>query len=212
MTSEHPITLCIVEDNRGTRRDLLAMLHQESKMRCLADYPTGEAAIAGLARNHPDVALIDINLPGMSGIELVRVLKVKHPSLQMLILTSYEESALIFDALRAGASGYLLKQAIPDELISAIEDVHAGGSPMSFHIARKVVSYFHEVKTNDREVQALSPRELEILSLLAQGFLVKEISDRLGIAFHTARAHLRRIYEKLHVQSRSEAIVKYLGR
>jgi DNA-binding NarL/FixJ family response regulator len=178
----------------------------------VGEYEAGEPALAGILHSPPDVALIDINLPGMSGIELVTRLKAKRPELQMLILTSYEESALIFNALRAGASGYLLKKSIPAELLPAIEEVHAGGSPMSFQIARKVVTYFHDLQNAHHEVETLSPREHEILSLLAQGYLIKEISDQLGIAFHTARTHLRHIYEKLHVQSRSEAILKYLGR
>jgi DNA-binding NarL/FixJ family response regulator len=212
MARELPTTVSIVEDNRGTRDNLIAVLQHEPRLRCLADYGSGEAALAGIVRTPPDVALIDIHLPGISGIELVGQLKAKVPSLQMLILTSYEESALIFDALRAGASGYLLKKSIPEELIAAIEEVHAGGSPMSFQIARKVVTYFHALENSNRDVQKLSPREHEILSLLAQGYLIKEISDRLGIAFHTARTHLRHIYEKLHVQTRSEAILKFLGR
>jgi DNA-binding NarL/FixJ family response regulator len=210
MARGNPISVAVVEDNRGTRDSVVSVLH-EAGLRCVGDYATGEAAIAGIPRHPPEVALIDINLPGISGIELVRQLKAKLPILQVLILTNYEESTLIFDALRAGASGYLLKKTIPEELIAAIEDVHAGGSPMSFHIARKVVTYFHELQHAHRDVQTLTSREHEILTLLAQGYLIKEISDRLGIAFHTARTHLRHIYEKLHVQSRSEAIVKFLG-
>lgn len=211
MASENPINVAIVEDNHGTRDTVVAIL-REAGMRCVGDYATGEAALAGIAREPPQVALIDINLPGMSGIELVRQLKHKVAALQLLILTSYEESTQIFDALRAGASGYLLKKSIPGELIAAIEQVQAGGSPMSFHVARKVVTYFYEAQTANREVEKLSPREHEILTLLAQGYLIKEISDRLGIAFHTARTHLRHIYEKLHVQSRSEAIARFYGK
>ena len=210
------ITVCIVEDNRGTRDSLVALLAQEPRVRCLAAYATGEAALAGIPVEKPAVALVDINLPGMDGIELVAQLKLKLPELQLLILTSYEESTLIFNALRAGASGYLLKKSIPEELVSAIEQVHAGGAPMSSQIARKVVGYFRQLETPppgaDADVQKLTAREQEILSLLAQGYLIKEISDRLGIAFHTARTHLRHIYEKLHVQSRTEAVLKFLGR
>jgi DNA-binding NarL/FixJ family response regulator len=151
----------------------------------------------------------------MDGIELVAKLKLKLPELQMLILTSYEESALIFNALRSGASGYLLKKSIPDELIPAIEQVHAGGSPMSFQVARKVVQFFRQLESPAApippDVQKLTTREQEILALLAKGYLIKEISDQLGIAFHTTRTHLRNIYEKLHVQSRSEAMLKYFG-
>jgi DNA-binding NarL/FixJ family response regulator len=203
-----------VEDNRATRESLAAVLEHEPNLRCLATYSTGEAALAGIPLQLPDVALVDINLPGMNGIELVAKLKIKWPQLQMLILTNYEESTLIFNALRAGASGYLLKKTIPDELVSAIEQVYAGGAPMSLQVARKVVSYFRALEENkspSSEVQRLSAREQEILALLARGYLIKEISDKLGIAFHTARTHVRHIYEKLHVQSRSEAILKYLG-
>jgi DNA-binding NarL/FixJ family response regulator len=210
-SEKSPLTVCIVEDNRGTRESLVAVLQHEPRLRCLAAYASGEAALSGIPAEKPDVALVDINLPGMDGIELVAKLKLKLPGLQMLILTSYEESALIFNALRAGASGYLLKKAIPEELIPAIEQVHAGGAPMSAQVARKVVGYFRQPVRIPSDVQKLTAREQEILSLLAKGYLIKEISDRLGIAFHTARTHLRHIYEKLHVQSRTGAVLKFLG-
>ncbi len=216
MPADNPITVCIVEDNRGTRESLVTLLEQEPALQCLATYSSGEAALAGIPEKKPKVALVDINLPGVNGIELVAKLKLQFPELQMLILTIYEESTLIFDALRAGASGYLLKKDIPTELLPAIEQVHAGGAPMSLQIARKVVTYFREVEKQATspavEVQKLTGREKEILALLAKGYLIKEISDQLGIAFHTTRTHLRNIYEKLHVQSRSEAILKFLGR
>ncbi|HXF10703.1 MAG TPA: response regulator transcription factor [Desulfuromonadaceae bacterium] len=212
----NPISVCIVEDNRGTREGLAALLAQEAHLRCIATYHTAEAALEAIPAAKPDVALVDINLPGMNGIELVVKLKMKVPQLQILILTNYEESNLIFDALRAGASGYLLKKAVPDELIQAINDVYGGGSPMSFQVARKVVSFFRHLEQPAQKVpdavQVLSTREQEILALLAKGYLIKEISDQLGIAFHTVRTHLRNIYDKLHVQSRSEAILKFLGR
>ncbi len=215
-SEKSPLTVCIVEDNRGTRESLVAVLQHEPRLRCLAAYRTGEAALSGIPAEKPDVAVIDINLPGMDGIELVAKLKLKLPKLPMLILTSYEESSLIFDALRAGASGYLLKKAIPEELIPAIEQVYTGGAPMSAQIARKVVGYFRQIEKPGADphsdVQKLTAREQEILSLLAQGHLIKEISDRLGISFHTARTHLRHTYEKLHVQSRTGAIQKFLGR
>ena len=211
-----PLSVCIVEDNRGTREGLVSVLQHEPGLRCVAAYATGEAALSGIPLAKPDVALVDINLPGMDGIALVARLKLKLPELQVLILTSYEESALIFNALRAGASGYLLKKAIPEELVPAIEQVHAGGVPMSSQVARKVVGYFHQIEAPPAgahsDVRKLTAREQEILSLLAQGYLIKEISDRLGIAFHTARTHLRHIYEKLHVQSRTEAVLKFFGR
>jgi DNA-binding NarL/FixJ family response regulator len=211
------ITVSIVEDNPGTSDSLLAVLAHSLSVRCTDTYRTAESALIGIAARPPDVALIDINLPGMNGIELVAKLKAARPDLQMLILTSYEESNLIFDALRRGASGYLLKKSIPTELVPAIEQVHAGGAPMSFQVARKVVGLFREWEkrpptAKDPAIEGLTAREQEILALLAKGHLIKEISDQLGMAFHTARAHLRHIYKKLHVQSRSEAILRYLGR
>ncbi|HUC85101.1 MAG TPA: response regulator transcription factor [Candidatus Acidoferrales bacterium] len=216
MSADGPITICIVEDNRSTQESLEKVLEQQPALRCLASYSTGEAALAGIPAKNPQVALVDINLPGIDGIELIGKLKLQMPELQMLILTSYDESGLIFNALRAGASGYLLKKTIASELVPAIEQVHAGGAPMSLQIARKVVSYFRQLEketvTPTSEVQKLTAREQEILALLAQGYLIKEIGDRLGIAYHTARTHLRHIYEKLHVQSRSMAILKFLGR
>jgi len=139
------ITVSIVEDNRGTRTGLIELLGRTPHIRCLNSYSTGEAALTGIVTEKPDVALIDINLPGMNGIELVMKLKLALPQLQMLILTNYEESRLIFDALRAGASGYLLKKMVPTELVPAIELVRTGGAPMSVQIARQVVDYFHSV-------------------------------------------------------------------
>jgi DNA-binding NarL/FixJ family response regulator len=215
MPDDGPITICIVEDNRSTQQSLVKVLEQQSALRWLATYGTGEAALADIPMKKPHVALVDINLPGMDGIELIGKLKLQMPELQMLVLTNYDESGLIFNALRVGASGYLLKKDIAGELVSAIEQVYAGGAPMSLQIARKVVSYFRqlEMKTVPKatEVQKLTAREKEILALLAQGYLIKEISDRLDIAYHTVRTHLRHIYEKLHVQSRSMAILKFLG-
>ena len=160
----------------------------------------------------PDVVLMDINLPKMNGIECVARLKEQLPRTQVLMLTTYEESDLIFDSLRRGASGYLLKNMPPAELIQAIEQVHAGGAPMSMQIARKVVSHFQQIKKPQSDMEQLTKREHEILALLAKGYLYKEIADQLGISLSTVRAHLHAVYEKLHVQSRTEAVVKFLGR
>jgi DNA-binding NarL/FixJ family response regulator len=157
------------------------------------------------------VVLMDINLPGMSGIECVSRLKARLPRLQVLMLTTYEESDLIFDSLRSGASGYLLKNMPPAELIQAVEQVHSGGAPMSMQIARKVVTHFQQIKRPSSEVEKLTRREQEILALLAKGYLYKEIADQLGISLSTVRAHLHTVYEKLHVQSRTQAVVKFLG-
>jgi len=204
-----PIKISIVEDDRDTRADLVALLSEQDGLRCLGAYPTGEAAMQGIPADKPDVALVDINLPGMSGIECTAKLKMRMPSLQVLMLTMYEESDLIFSALRAGASGYLLKKMMTVELISAIDQVHAGGAPMTMQIARKVVEHFNRLRPPAAGLEKLTPREHEVLALLAKGFLYKEISDRLGISPHTFRNHQRAIYEKLHVHSRTEAAAKF---
>lgn len=207
-----PIKVSIVEDDRDTRADLVALVSGQANLICLSAYPNAEAALHGIPAEKPDVAIVDINLPGMSGIECVAELKIKMPALQILMLTMYEESDLIFNALRAGASGYLLKKTDSAELIGAIEQVHTGGAPMSVQIARKVINYFQQIKKPASETKNLTPRELEVLSLLAKGFLYKEISSKLDITINTLRNHLRSIYEKLHVHSRTEATLKFLGR
>jgi DNA-binding NarL/FixJ family response regulator len=206
------ITVSIVEDNRGTRESLTELLGRASTLRCIGSHADGESALRKIPDELPDVVLMDINLPGMNGIECVSRLKDQLPQTQVLMLTTYEESDLIFDSLRSGASGYLLKNAPPKELIAAIEQVHAGGSPMSMQIARKVVSHFRQIKQPSSDMETLTTREQEILALLAKGFLYKEIADQLGISLSTVRAHLHTVYQKLHVQSRTEAVVKFLGR
>jgi DNA-binding NarL/FixJ family response regulator len=173
---------------------------------------SGEAAVREMPLAKPEVALVDINLPGINGIECVSRLKKQMPQLQVLMLTKYEESDLIFNSLRAGASGYLLKKKLTVELISAIEQVYAGGAPMTMQIARKVVDYFIRHKPLAADLEKLTSREHEVLALLAKGFPYKEIGDRLGISYHTFRGYQRAIYEKLHIHSRTEATIKYLGR
>lgn len=206
-----PITLSIVEDDLKTRESLVALLGQERQVvQCLSAYASAEAALQGIPREKPDVALVDINLPGKSGIECTRELCALVPGLKILILTTYNDSELIFDSLRAGAQGYLLKKSMPSELIGAIEQVHAGGAPMSMQVASKVVEFFHQSQCP--EVEALSAREQKILALLSQGRAYKEIGDDLGISISTVRTHLQSIYRKLHVRSRTEAAVKYLSR
>ena len=173
-------------------------------------YASGEEALKGIPVEKPDVALVDINLPGMSGIECVARLKGQLPNLQVLMLTRFEEADLIFKALRAGASGYLLKKSLPDEIFNAIEQVHAGGAPMSMQIARKVVDHFHEIQQPKSDMEKLSKREQEVLTLLAKGYLYKEIGEKLGLSLSSVRTYLQRVYEKLHVQSRTEATAKFL--
>lgn len=160
----------------------------------------------------PDVVLMDIHLTRMGGIECVRRLKAADSRQLILMLTAYEDDDLIFQALKAGANGYLLKQTSPADLLAAIKEVHEGGAPMSSNIARKVIQSFHQAKPASSPTENLSPREREIFNLLARGYMNKEIADRLQIAFETVCTHLRSIYNKLHVRSRSQAIVKYLGR
>jgi DNA-binding NarL/FixJ family response regulator len=207
-----PITIVLVEDDQKTRESLAELLGGESRVHCVDMYPDAETAVRKIPLLKPEVALVDINLPGMSGIECVERLKKLLPKLQVLMLTKYEESDLIFSSLRAGASGYLLKKMLTVELISAIEQVFAGGAPMTMQIARKVVEYFNQIKSPAADLEKLTPREREVLALLARGFLYKEISNQLGISPHTFRTHQRAIYEKLHVHSRTQATVKYFGR
>jgi len=206
------ISVSIVEDVQDTRNGLRELLNGANGFACLSTYATAEAALAGVPSEKPDVVLVDINLPGMNGIDCVAKLKVQLPQLRALMMTTYEDRDLIFNSLRAGASGYLLKNATHGELIQAIEQVHAGGAPMSMQIARKVVEHFHQIAKPSSDVEKLTEREKEILGLLAEGYLYKEISDKLGISFHTVKTHIHVIYEKLHVQSRTQATAKYFGR
>lgn len=159
---------------------------------------------------NPDVVLMDINLPNMSGIECVGKLKAKLPSVQILMLTVYDDSELVFRALTEGASGYIIKRTAPDKLLEAIRETHQGGSPMSPHIARKVVQYFNQRGSAKRETERLTDREREVLEHLAKGYLYKEIADALGIGVETVRRHLSNIYGKLHVHTRTEAVLKHL--
>jgi DNA-binding NarL/FixJ family response regulator len=207
-----PIKISIVEDNADMRESVALLLNQTSGLRCVSSYASAEAAVKDLSAHKPDVALVDIHLPGMNGIECVARLKAQLPDLQVLMLTRYEQSDMIFDSIRAGASGYLLKHTSGPELVQAVEQVHAGGAPMTMQIARKVISHFQQFQKPASELEKLTPREQEVLALLAKGYLYKEIADQLGIAIHTLRNHLRAIYDKLHVHSRTEATVKFLKR
>jgi DNA-binding NarL/FixJ family response regulator len=207
-----PITVSIVEDNPGTRKSLVNLLTGDTSIECLGAYATGEAALRGIPVEKPEVALVDINLPGMSGIECVAQLKAKMPELCVMMLTTYEEDDLIFNSLRAGATGYMLKNTTPAELVHAIEQVRAGGAPMSMNIARKVVQHFQKIPKPRSEVEELTKREHELLALLAKGLFYKEIAEQLGITVNTVRTHVHSIYDKLHVQSRTEAAVHFFGR
>ena len=204
------IKIGIVEDNRDLRETLQQMVEDAPGLRFVCAFSNAEDAIRSLPKHAPDVVLMDIHLPFRSGIECTRRIKDLCPGLQVLILTVYEDSESIFDALKAGASGYLLKRSTPEEVRQAIRDVRSGGAPMSAEIARRVVEAFHQpVKSPDAEVVKLSKRENEILEHLTTGLANKEIADRLTISVETVRVHLRRVYEKLHVHSRTEAAMKF---
>ncbi|HEY5914071.1 MAG TPA: response regulator transcription factor [Verrucomicrobiae bacterium] len=201
--------VAIVEDDRGLREQLAQILGAARDVRLVGACASAEEAIERIHLLQPDVVLMDIKLPGMSGIECVTHLKKALPSLQILMLTVYEDSDRIFRALKAGADGYLVKSSPPEALLEAIDDVHRGGSPISSHIARKVVRHFHLVGLSSEESENLSPREQEVLNLLSAGYLYKEISDQLGIGIETVRTHVKNICEKMHVRNRVEAVARH---
>lgn len=208
------IKVSIVEDNEQLRDTLAKMIGRANGFECVGHHPSAEAGLAAIPGEKPDVVLMDINLPGMNGVECVRKLKEILPQTQIVMLTAYEDTENIFNSLAAGAAGYLLKRSKSAEILDALRDVQNGGSPMSTHIARKVVQSFltRPAAAPVEQTEELSPREQEVLDLLSQGFMYKEISDKLGISFETVRTYIRRIYEKLHVRTRTEAVAKALRR
>jgi len=202
--------VAIVEDDVPAREILAGWIRGAEDFRLVGEYDDAESAIASLPQEKPSVVLFDINLPGMNGIECVRRLKPRLPETQFVMVTVYEDANHIFDALAVGASGYLLKQMRRRELLDALKDVHAGGSPMSSQIARKVVQSFRRNETeSEGQTVELSPREREVLELLARGYLYKEIAEMLKISVQTVNTYIRRVYEKLHVRSRAQAVAKY---
>jgi DNA-binding NarL/FixJ family response regulator len=203
------IAVSIVEDDTPTRGILADWLRESDDFRCIGVHNNGESALAAVPEEKPSVVLMDINLPGISGIECVRRLKPQMPRTQFVMLTVYDDPEHIFKALTSGACGYLLKRVPRTELLAALKDVHVGGSPMSSNIARKVVQSFQRFNSSALEDEDLSPREREVLELLARGYLYKEISDALHISVPTVNTHIRHIYEKLHVRSRSQAVAKF---
>ncbi len=207
-----PITVSIVEDNEQLRSTLARVMARANGFRCISHYGSAEAALEGLPQDKPQVVLMDINLPGMNGVECVRQLKALLPDTQVLMLTVYEDTENIFNALAAGATGYLLKRTKSSELLDAIKEVHEGGSPMTAHIARKVTQSFQKAGQALRPAEALSQREQEVLDCLSQGFLYKEIAEKLSISYETVHTYIRRIYEKLQVRTRTEAVAKFLKR
>lgn len=210
------ISISIVEDNDKLRGTLAKVIGRAEGFRFVSDYPTAEDALAGLPKVKPDVVLMDINLPGMNGVECVRKLKALLPQTQVMMLTVYEDTENIFNALAAGANGYLLKRTPTKELIEAIREVHRGGSPMTTHIARLVVQSFQKpaapAAQSGGDLSELSEREQQVLDLLAQGLIYKEIADKLQIGYETVHTYIRRIYEKLQVRTRTEAVAKFLQR
>ena len=211
------LRVSIVEDDRILRETLAALVGGRDDLELVDTYPDAESAIATIPRRPPDVVVMDLNLapPGSgrkSGIDCVAAVKAAVPSLQVIMLTVYDDADRVFEALKAGASGYLLKRATTEEILDAIREVHVGGAPMSMQIARRVVESFRPEGRPAGEFDMLTPREREILALLAEGGLYKEIAKTLGLSTSTVRVHLHSVYTKLHVQTRTQAVLKYLGR
>jgi DNA-binding NarL/FixJ family response regulator len=205
------ISISIIEDQSEVRENLVACLGDVPGFRCVGAHASGEEGLRAIPKENPDVVLMDINLPGISGIQCVARLKKRMPNLQVLMLTMYDDGDMIFDSLRAGANGYLLKNIPQEEMVQAVQQVHAGGAPMSLQIARKVINHFHQTRPGP-DLEQLSVRELEILRLLAKGYRYKEIADQLAISIGTVRNHVSNVYEKLHVHSRTEATNKLADR
>jgi DNA-binding NarL/FixJ family response regulator len=203
------ITVSIVEDDGQARLILAEWIQKAAGFQCLSHYASGEEALEHLPRDGPDIVLMDINLPGMNGVEGVRRLKPQLPQTEFIMLTVYEDSEHIFNSLSAGASGYLLKQTPEADLLAALREVHSGASPMTGSIARRVVQYFQSLPPKTPSGVRLSPREQQVLELLARGFLYKEIAEELGMSVPTVNTHIRHIYEKMHVQSRGQAVAIY---
>ncbi len=206
-----PITVALVEDNRTTRESLRQIINDAPGLECQRALSSAEEALVELPRCHPDVILMDIHLPNMSGIECTAQLKEALPDAQVIMLTVYEDNDKIFKALQAGASGYLLKRTGPEQLTQAIKEAQQGGVPMTSEIARRVIEVFRRPTAAASSVLELSRREREILELVSRGYGNKEIADQLSVGVETVRHHLKRVYEKFHVHSRSEAVVKFLG-
>ena len=204
------ITVSIVDDEKELRESIETFIDGSPGFRCVSAYHSAETALKHLPQDRPDVVLMDIHLTGMSGIECVEHLKTMMPEMQVMMLTVYEDTDQIFRALSAGASGYMLKRSTPAKLLEAIKELNEGGSPMSSSIARKVVASFQKSGQIRDEKTNLSPREQMVLESMAKGLTYKQTADQLGISIDTIRTYVRRIYEKLHVQSRTEAVAKYL--
>ncbi|MGL4631315.1 MAG: response regulator transcription factor [Leadbetterella sp.] len=204
------IKVAIVEDLNDVREGLKYVLEYTDGFECVYAFTDAESALEGLRIQQPDVVIMDIHLPKMSGIDCVKLLKSEFPQLQFLMFSVFEDDENIFEAIKAGASGYILKKTPPSKVLEAIQDLFKGGSPMTASIARRVIAHFQKPKSTD--LTSLSPRETEILDLLSKGFFYKEIADKLGTSTGTVRQQIHKIYEKLHVQNRTEAINKVFGK
>jgi len=206
------ITLTIVEDLDEVRDGLKNFISLSQDFKVLDTFKTAEEAAYDLPKLKPDIVIMDINLPGMNGIECIRQIKNKIHATKFMMFKIYENDEKVFEALKAGASGYLLKNTGLVQLIESLKELYNGGSPMSANIARKLVTLFRSEQKETANIEVLSTRENEILQLLSKGLLYKEIADQLSISVSTVRQHIHHIYEKLHVQNRTEAINKVFGR
>jgi DNA-binding NarL/FixJ family response regulator len=204
------VKVSIVEDDLQICEGMAFLINSSETARCVSIHRTAEEALKQIPPQQPDVVLMDINLPHMSGIECTRKLKALLPQVQVLMLTMYDDREQVFNSILAGASGYLVKRTPPAKILEAIQEISSGASPMSGRIARMMVEHFRNLKRAAPELELLSRREQEVLELLAKGYRYKEISSALSVGFDTVRSHLRSIYDKLHVHSRTEAVAKYL--
>ena len=205
-----PITVAIVEDDGPLRASLAGILQRAANCRCVGAFASAEEALREIPGLSPQVVLMDINLPGIDGVQCVRRLAELIPVAQILMLTVHDDPDNIFESLSAGASGYLLKPVRAAELLSAIKDVYAGGAPMTSNIARKVVHSFKRTGAASEEGRQLSPRERDVLDFLVKGYSYKEVAEQMGISYSTVHTHIEHIYQKLHVQSRAQAVARYL--
>jgi DNA-binding NarL/FixJ family response regulator len=203
------IKVAIVEDDKTLRQGFETLLNQIGEFQCVCTCETVAEAIRKIPKAHPDVVLMDIQLPDKSGIECTAKIKELLPSVQIIVVTVYEDSDRIFQALQAGACGYLLKRSAPERIVAAIREAQEGGVPMTPEIARKVIGQFRSKATVSTQVETLTAREKEVLELVMQGLENQEIADRMSVSIATIRFHLQHIYEKLHVHSRNEMIFKF---
>jgi len=203
-------TVVVVEDNPDLRNEIISILEKASDIQCLYAVDTGEEALELIPKTPPDIVLMDIQLPGITGVDCIAALKKKQPSLEIIVLTVHDDAETIFQALRAGANGFLRKSNRSSDLLKAIRDIYNGASPLSGSVARKIIRHFH-IDQRAPGLDKLSPREKEILDLLAAGLLYKEIASDLGISKDTVRTHIRHVCTKLRVRGRVEALTKYLS-